>query len=96
MLLFNRATFRPHAIHPHPHAHQIGMAAVLIALLGMPMAYTMVLPAAAIVLGIIALMLSRHPAPGMDAKPEGWVAVATGAAGLVFGGLQLILMIHAK
>lgn len=83
-----------HASHAHPHAHQIGMAAILVALLGMPLAFTIVLPVAAIILGITALLLSRHPAPGMDATPEAWVAIVTGAAGLIFGGAQLLFMLH--
>jgi hypothetical protein len=70
------------------------MAAVLVALIGMPLAFTVVLPIAAIVLGVIALMLSRHPVEGMDASPEAWVAIATGIAGLVFGAAQLLFMMH--
>jgi hypothetical protein len=85
---------RTHAIHSHPHAHQIGMAAVLVALLGMPLAFTIVLPIAAIVLGLMALALSRHPLPGMDAKPEAWVGIVTGLVGLIFGGAQLLFMLR--
>jgi hypothetical protein len=84
----------PHIVHPHPHAHQIGMAAVLVALIGMPLAFTVVLPVLAIILGVIALMLSLHPAKGMDAKPEAWVAIVTGIIGLIFGAAQLLFMIH--
>ena len=95
MQLFRQSSPRSYIVHPHPHAHQIGMASVLIALLGMPLAYTVVLPALAVGLGIVALLLSRHPAQGMDASPEGWVGLVTGLLGLVFGSLQLLLTIHA-
>jgi hypothetical protein len=47
-----------------------------------------------VVLGIAALLLSRHPAPGMNARPEAWVGIVTGLAGLLFGGAQLLLMLH--
>jgi hypothetical protein len=70
------------------------MAAVIVALIGMPLAFTVVLPILAIILGVVALMLSLHPAKGMDAKPEAWVAIATGFAGLIFGAAQLLFMMH--
>src|ERR1035437_5741780 len=95
MELFRHSSDRPYVVHPHPHAHQIGMAAVLVALLGMPLAYTVVLPLTAVVLAIAALLLSRHPAQGMDASPEGWVGLVTGLLGLFFGTLQLLLSMRA-
>jgi len=70
------------------------MAAVIVALIGMPLAFTVILPLAAIILGVTALLLSRHPVEGMDAKPEAWVAIATGIAGLVFGAAQLLFMMR--
>lgn len=83
-----------HEVHPHPHAHQIGMAAVLVSLIGMPLGFTVILPIIGILLGVVALLLSLHPAKGMDAKPEAWVAIATGLAGLIFGAAQLLFMMH--
>lgn len=80
-----------HGTHAHPHAHQIGFAAALIGLLGIPLGPMVVPSMMAIVLGATAVLLSIHPAPGMNARPEGWVGIATGILGLIFGLMQVLV-----
>jgi hypothetical protein len=83
-----------HATHVHPHAHQIGFAAALIGLIGIPLGPMVVPSMVAIVLGTMAVLLSIHPAPGMNARPEGWVGIATGILGLIFGLVQVLVQMN--
>ena len=81
-------------IHVHPHAHQIGFAAALIGLIGIPLGPVMLPSLVAIGLGVTAVLLSMHPAPGLNARPEGWVGIVTGLLGLGFGLMQLVVQMN--
>jgi hypothetical protein len=84
--------FHPRSpVHIHPHAHHIGFAAAIVGLLSIPFGLFVVPPLIAIGLGITAVLLSLHPAPGLNARPEGWAAIGMGIMGLVFGLAQLLL-----
>ena len=76
---------------PHPHAHHVGFTAALIGMLSIPLGLLVVPPLIAIALGVWAILLSLHPAPGLNARPEGWAAVAMGLMGLAFGMAQLMI-----
>src|SRR5262249_15586188 len=76
----------------HPHAHQIGFAAAIVGLLSVPLGMLVVVPLLAIGLGLTALLLSLHPAPGLNARPEGWAAIVLGLLGLVFGVMQMWML----
>jgi hypothetical protein len=88
---FHSTSIPEDAVHIHPHAHQIGFAAALVGLIGIPLGPVMVPSLVAIALGITAVLLSIHPAPGLNARPEGWVGIATGLLGLIFGLVQVML-----
>ena len=78
----------------HPHAHHIGVAAALIGVIGIPLGPMMIPSLAAVALGSIAVLLSLHPAPGLNARPEGWVAITAGLLGLCFGLAQMLLQMN--
>ena len=80
------------AYKPHPHAHHIGFAAALIGMLAIPAGALIVPPLIAIGLGLAAILLSLHPAPGLNARPEGWAAIVLGLLGLAFGMAQMLVM----
>jgi hypothetical protein len=91
---FHPYTAHDTAIHAHPHAHQIGFAAALIGLIGIPLGPMIVPSLLAVILGSTAVLLSMHPAPGMNARPEGWVGIVTGILGLVFGLVQVLVQMN--
>jgi hypothetical protein len=74
---------------PHPYAHHVGFVAALIGMLSIPLGLLIFPPLLAIALGMWAILLSLHPAPGLNARPEGWAAVIMGLMGLAFGIAQL-------
>ncbi|GEM_PF-6215340 len=75
----------------HPHAHHIGIAAAVIGVIGIPLGPVVVPSLMAIILGTVAILLSLHPAPGLNARPEGWVAIVAGFMGLLFGMAQVLI-----
>ena len=82
----------PHFYKPHPHAHHIGFAAAIVGILAVPTGAFIVPAVLAIGLGVTAILLSLHPAPGLNARPEGWAAIVLGLLGLSFGALQMLLL----
>jgi hypothetical protein len=86
-----QAGVRPRIYKPHPHAHHIGFAAAIIGLLSVPAGMYIVPSLLAIGLGLTAILLSLHPAPGLNARPEGWAAIALGLMGLAFGVFNTLI-----
>jgi len=80
-----------HVYKVHPHAHHVGFAAAIVGLLSIPLGFMIFPPLIAIALGVWAILLSLHPARGLNARPEGWAAVAMGLMGLCFGMLQILI-----
>ena len=89
--LFHHSSTRVHVYKPHPHAHHIGFAAAIVGMLSIPLGLLVFPPLLAIALGVWAILLSLHPARGLNARPEGWAAIAMGLMGMLFGAAQVMI-----
>ena len=87
----HRSATQTHVYKAHPHAHHVGFAAAIVGMLSIPLGLLVFPSLIAMALGVWAIMLSLHPARGLDARPEGWAAIGMGLMGLLFGVAQIMI-----